>query len=1170
MLASLVTALILLAPQAEVDEADDDRAWVRQVLPLLAEMPMSDEVVEAYQDLHHRAWRLGDAETAHEAVDRIVAWWVERDGAESSRLATQLNDLGVALKERGDYAGARTLYERSVTVLEAVHGPDDPMVALSLSNLGNLLKELGDYDGARSLYERSLSIRETAHGPEHLEMAYSFNELGNLHSDLGDFAKGRSMHERALAIREAALGPEHKDVATSLHNLANLFGQLGDYARARPLYERAQAIWEATLGPNHLRVATSLSSQAGLLDDLGDFAGARSLHERVLAIREEALGPGHPSVATSLENLAIVLQRLGDLSGAQPLFERALAIREAVYGSEHPSVVRTCTNLGVLLRDLGHYAQARSLLERSLATFEATLGPGHQGVAAPLESLAAVLMRLGDHAGSRQLYERSLSIQEAGLGPTHPKVAGTLHNLAILLGRLDDLVAARSLFERAVAIKETALGPEHPSVATSLHGLGTVLQELGDLSGAQRLYERSLAISEAALGPEHRTVAGSLSSLADLLRDLGDYEGARPLYERALTIREAALGPAHPSVSISLRDLARVHLDLREPEVAFAYAGQLTGRRGQVRRILATLTEGESHLYLAQQKRSRYALLAAAGAAGDVSTAYAAVLDAKGQVARLTLQTRAQIRDTLDPETLALIDTLARLQARLSRLALETEVRNREAHEALLASLLTKRDERERELRRQVPLTESAAVTPDAVAALLPDGSAVVDLLVHPGYVPARFQDEVFMEKGHWSEPRVSAWVVRAGEAGPRYVDLGPVAVIEAAVSAFLEDLVARRGVSVVEERSGRAVNAELRALVWDPLTPHLDDVETVFVSTDGVLGTLPYETLADESGTFLVEQFAFVYPTDVASMVERPESVTPLGDTDAPLLSVGGVDFRRRASFDGAADVAGSRDSADRGGGSSRDISADALRGSFNQYWGRLPATEYESQVVRDMHEDALREDSTRLLLQGAEATEERLKAEMPRHAILHLATHGFFQPEGLPSMWEQALDAVGGERGMQMTESAARLTGLHPGLLSGLVLAGANRPPDEDEDGDDGYLTASEVTLLDLSAVDLVVLSACETGLGRPQSGEGLLGLRRAFHMAGADTVISSLWSVKDESTSELMQGFYANLFFKGMGRHEALRAAQLAMLAMNRMEHGDALPSTWGAFVLSGEWR
>ena len=169
---------------------------------------------------------------------------------------------------------------------------------------------------------------------------------------------------------------------------------------------------------------------------------------------------------------------------------------------------------------------------------------------------------------------------------------------------------------------------------------------------------------------------------------------------------------------------------------------------------------------------------------------------------------------------------------------------------------------------------------------------------------------------------------------------------------------------------------------------------------------------------------------------------------------------------------------------------------------------------------------------------------------------------------MWAAALDEASGEQRREMTEGSKRLVGLHPGLLSGLVFAGANTPAPEGRD--DGFLTAEEVTWLDLSGVELVVLSACETGLGRPQSGEGLIGLRRAFRTAGAKTVISSLWSVKDESTSELMQSFYANLFFEGMGRHEALRAAQLKMLQANRREDGTGLPSTWGPFVLSGEWR
>ena len=138
----------------------------------------------------------------------------------------------------------------------------------------------------------------------------------------------------------------------------------------------------------------------------------------------------------------------------------------------------------------------------------------------------------------------------------------------------------------------------------------------------------------------------------------------------------------------------------------------------------------------------------------------------------------------------------------------------------------------------------------------------------------------------------------------------------------------------------------------------------------------------------------------------------------------------------------------------------------------------------------------------------------------------------------------------------------------MLGALCAGANVEPEEGRD--DGYLTAEEVGWLDLSKVELVVLSACETALGRAQSGEGLLGLRRAFEMAGARTVISSLWSVKDESTSRLMQSFYENLWRRKLGRVASLRAAQLEMLARNRAEYGDPLPATWGAFVLSGEWR
>jgi CHAT domain-containing protein len=147
-------------------------------------------------------------------------------------------------------------------------------------------------------------------------------------------------------------------------------------------------------------------------------------------------------------------------------------------------------------------------------------------------------------------------------------------------------------------------------------------------------------------------------------------------------------------------------------------------------------------------------------------------------------------------------------------------------------------------------------------------------------------------------------------------------------------------------------------------------------------------------------------------------------------------------------------------------------------------------------------------------------------------------------------------------MRAEPQRLAGLHPGLLTGLVWAGANAEADEGRD--DGYLTAEELQWLDLSEVELMVLSACQTGVGRPRAGEGMIGLRRACRVAGARTVVSSLWMVADDATGELMEAFYANLWGEGMGRLEALREAQLQLLARRRP------PSAWGAFVLSGDWR
>jgi len=533
--------------------------------------------------------------------------------------------------------------------------------------------------------------------------------------------------------------------------------------------------------------------------------------------------------------------------------------------------------------------------------------------------------------------------------------------------------------------------------------------------------------------------------------------------------------------------------------------------------------------------------------------AYGSLLQWKGQLARQGMSDRARLLSSMTQKQLILLEELRSCQKRLSGLTFVEGIQDQETHGRQLVELRDERNRIELQLQRSLENTLPPELRIEELQSALPERSAFLDFFVHRVYFPAHLRGDEVIKKGAWSEPALSLWIVRPDRPEVTRLMLGSAAAIEDRVALHLRALVRGeapdelRGI-VADTDDDPGAGASLRTMLWDPIAPHLEDVETLFVSADGFLGTLPLEVLQPEDGGYLLERFAFVYIQDVAALARREA-----GDSGGhgSLLSAGGIDYRTRTAEEHP--VADSR-------------GAPSLRGGFTSLWGRLPATEHESRVVLDLHADAFR-GGERLLLQGSAASEERLKRELPRHSVLHLATHGFFQPEGLPSMWESALN----EAGMRETKMRAEpefLLGYHPGLLTGLVCSGANAEAPEGRD--DGYLTAEEVGWLDLSGVDLVVLSACETALGEARSGEGLIGLRRAFQTAGAKTVISSLWSVKDESTSELMQVFYRNLWQKGMGKSEALRQAQLDMLDENRREHGNGLPSTWGAFVLSGDWR
>ena len=484
-----------------------------------------------------------------------------------------------------------------------------------------------------------------------------------------------------------------------------------------------------------------------------------------------------------------------------------------------------------------------------------------------------------------------------------------------------------------------------------------------------------------------------------------------------------------------------------------------------------------------------------------------------------------------------------------------------------LESALAKRSEAYRQQQKQT------AASPTDVRAALPAGDVLVDFLEFTHFRPPQSG-----EKGFQREVRLLAFVVRPDCPEVMRCDLGPRQPIEAAVNQWRSAVGADRGVKTgtLDEAA-----AELRRLVWQPLAPAVAGAKVVLVSPDGPLARFPLGALpGQQPGTYLLEELTIAVvpvPLLLLSPGEKPLAGASRKGEDAMLL-VGDVDF---AADPGTTPFASARDSAP---------SPQTLGATLRREFGALPGTRAELTAVaasfRLAHSDAaLHEFACRT------ATKTAFRTQASKQRYLHLATHGFFAPAELQSALDESATRSGGVVDMGTVRGDRfggyySVVGYPPSLLCGLALAGANRNPgaaQPAEPAEDGILTGLEVSEMDLSPVELVVLSACETGLGRAAGGEGLLGLQRSFQVSGARTVVASLWKVPDRETQLLMARYYANLWQKKMGPVQAMRQAQLSLLratsadgplrgfeAVN-VEEGQKVrlhPKLWAAWTVSGD--
>ncbi|MBN1207310.1 MAG: tetratricopeptide repeat protein [Myxococcaceae bacterium] len=947
----------------------------------------------------------------------------------------------------------------------------------------------------------------------------------------GKQAEALARGEHALALWEAVLGGAHPEVARCLELLGNLHKHQRKLDRAEALIQRGLAIREAALGKDHPDVAQSLNTLANIYSDRGWFDRARPLYERALALREAALGEDHPDVAQSLNPLAILHFYQGSLSQAEALFARALAIREAALGEDHPDVATSLNSLGLLYDEMGQYDRAEPLLERALAIREAALGKNHYDVANSLNNLASLYMAQGMYGRAQPLFERALTLREAAMGKNHPAISGLLNNLASVYKEQGQYRRAEQYHKRALAIREAALGKDHLLVSQSLHNLAIIYKVQGKFDRAEPLLRRALAIREAVHGKEHPRVSDSLNNLANVYLSQEMYARAEPLYERALAIVEAAYGQNHPDVANSLNNLARLRLEQHRLDAAlplltraFAMSEQRLRQEAlglseeRLASLLQLLHENEEPLFLALRENP--------GSPQLRQLVLSAALLLKGRSVEEMADISRAIYRSLGPEERDTFERLRALRTRLAELSLQGPgALPPAAYQQQLQELTAQGDALEATLaRRSAPLRALSALPAPAdivarVAQALPEGSALVEFITYLDRRPL---------PPHKAQLRYLALVLFP-DATTRALDLGPAEPLDAAASRLRAALANR-------DASSQAHARALYKRAFQPLLPLLGKTRRLFLSPDGQLSQVPFAALHD-GRQFLVDAFDFTYLTSGKDLLPRPQEAAPA----ASVVVLADPDFNARLQPPARAERSASMER----------FFSTLREGSARRSWSvvSLPGTRQEAEAIQRLLPQAQ-------LFLGPEATKERL-LHLPTPGILHVATHGIFLGDASTPAGSRAIGHFGA---LGQDTPGARAP--DPLLRSGLLLAGANAsPPGAPSQLPESVLvTALELAGLDLWGTQLVVLSACDTGRGDVKLGQGIYGLRRALVVAGAETVVMSLWKVNDDSTQRLMEAYYRNLL-AGQGRATALREA-MRWLRASRPE-----PHHWAPFIVVG---
>ncbi len=840
---------------------------------------------------------------------------------------------------------------------------------------------------------------------------------------------------------------------------------------------------------------------------------------------------------TQLSQQVEQLRGQGQIHQAIPVAQQAVKAAESAFGPQDRRTGISLDELGLLYKSLDDLADADSCFRRALTILQAAEGLHGKDAGAVLLHLADLNADHGRWGEAESDFRQALTIAVQTYGQDDPHVAEVMRDGASLMIDEGKFEPAARVLRGAIAIY-THAGPEWNSPLAATYNLaGQVVADSGDDKVAETLFQKAIDLSEKSDGPSSSTFATYLANLANVYGKQQRFAEAEPLYLRMVAILQQHGGIDNPIYDEVDVNIALFYFAWDKPDRAAPWFDRyIASRLAQWNANAWTMSEQDRLVYYATlpgtfpiyfsfvtKYHDRYPALA--------GKMYDTLLAERGLIAQSSASLRAKLLAGGNRAALAALDRLAAEKVQL----------------ATLSSSSADNQIKIAQLTQQINQTEEALARASEAYSQARTLSAVtwrdVQKALHPGEAAVEFARFQVNTGQTFAANRIYvALVIRPGLPFPQLLVLGDSKQLESVPLESFRSVVAKtRGLTAEPETAadsapGSAELADTSAAYtafWKPLEPALAGAQRIYIATDGVLNQIPIGLLSDSSGKMLLEKYQLRYVNSTRDLCSTHNTAI---QKSAILLGNPTFDLEQASSNTdpGSSPASQSQRSIDLRGGPLPS----------------LPGTEVEVAAIDKL----LRQSGWQTVLYTRDRALKSSIQSVRGPRIVHIATHGFFLEDH---------PASGKSGGMVHLRGASD----DPMLHSGLLFAGANRTRSGAPTGDDnGVLTAYEASQLNLQGTELVVLSACETGLGEQGNNEGVFGLRRALQEAGADSVLMSLWSVPDQETQELMALFYSK-WLGGLDKPEALRQAQLQERDVVRKRYGLDLPYYWGAFVLIG---